>query len=284
MKSDDAVASDDDGREQLPPFSRVLHHWFMVYVRRSMRRHFHALRLLRGVGAEPDAPDLTGQPVILYTNHPGWWDPLVFFTVAQELWPDRLNYGPIDAAALGKYRFLERIGLVGIEPGTRRGAARFLRIARAAGRRLDVIFWVTAQGEFADPRERPMVIKPGVGHAALGNKDGVIVPMAVEYPFWNERLPEALVAFGDPMPMGPGSGLDAHAWNALLATRLEAIQDRLAHAARRRDPAPFRTLLAGDVGVGGVYDLIRRCRAWLKGERFDPSHSGTSSPASEPRR
>jgi len=284
VKSDAADPLDHEGREQLPPFSRMLYHWFMVYVRRSMRRHFHALRLLRGVGEQPDAPDLAGQPVILYTNHPGWWDPLVFFTVAQELWPQRLNYGPIDAAALGKYRFLERIGLVGIEPGTRRGAARFIRIARAAGRRPDVIFWVTAQGEFADPRERPMVIRPGVGHAALGNERGLIVPMAVEYPFWNERLPEALVAFGEPMPMGPGSGLDAHAWNALLATRLEATQDRLAHAARRRDPAPFRTLLTGDVGVGGVYDLSRRCRAWLKGERFDPSHGGVSSISSEPRR
>lgn len=284
MKRDAAEARDQDGREQLPPFSRMLYHWFMVYVRRSMRRHFHALRLLRGAGGDPDAPDLAGLPVILYTNHPGWWDPLVFFTVAQELWPDRLNYGPIDAAALGKYRFLERIGLVGIEPGTRRGAARFLRVARAAGRRADVIFWVTAQGEFADPRQRPMVIRPGVGHAAEGNDQGVIVPMAVEYPFWNERLPEALVAFGTPMPMGSGAGLDAHAWNTLLAERLEATQDRLALAARRRDPAPFRTLLSGDVGVGGVYDLGRRCRAWLKGERFDPSHGGQSGTSPEPRR
>jgi 1-acyl-sn-glycerol-3-phosphate acyltransferase len=69
----------------------MLYHWFMVYVRRSMRRQFHALRLLRGVGEQPDAPDLAGQPVIVYTNHPGWWDPVMFFTVAQELWPERLN-------------------------------------------------------------------------------------------------------------------------------------------------------------------------------------------------
>ena len=272
-----------DGRGQLPPFSRTLYHWFMVSVRRSMRRHFHSLRLLGGAGGGPDHPDLGGQPVILYTNHPGWWDPLVFFTVAQELWPDRLNYGPIDAAALGKYRFLERLGLFGIEPGTRRGAARFLRIARAAGRRPDVIFWVTAQGQFADPRERPIVIRPGVAHAAGANEKGVIVPMAVEYPFWNERLPEALVAFGDPIPMGRGDGLDAHDWTSLLAERLEATQDRLARAARGRDPAPFRTLLAGDVGVGGVYDLGRRLRAWLAGQPFDPSHGSRPPPSPEQR-
>jgi len=262
--------------ESLPPFSHSLHHWFMVYVRRSMRRHFHALRILRGADGLPDHPDLGEAPVILYTNHPGWWDPLVFFTVAQILWPRRLNYGPIDAAALGKYRFLERIGLVGIEPRSRRGAARFLRVARAAGSRGDVIFWVTAQGEFADPRQRPVAIRAGVGHAAEANDRGVIVPMAVEYPFWTERLPEALVAFGEPMAMGHMAGRDAHDWTRILAQHLEATQDRLAAAAMQRDPTRFHTLLAGDVGVGGVYDISRRVRAWIRRERFDASHGGTA--------
>ena len=276
------TARDTGGRtgelDELPPFSHGLHHWFMVWVKRMMRRQFHALRVLVDGADGPAWPDLGREPVILYTNHPGWWDPLVFFTVADILWPDRMNYGPIDAAALGRYRFLERIGLVGIEPGTRRGAARFLRAARAAGKRGDVIFWVTAQGAFADPRERPVVIRPGVAHAAAANDRGIIVPMAVEYPFWTERLPEVLVAFGEPMPMGRGGEGEAATSpdrTALLASRLEATQDRLAAAALARDPARFRTLLAGDVGVGGVYDLGRRLRAWARGERFDPSHGGS---------
>ena len=267
-------------RDELPPFSRPLFGWFMVWVRRMMRRQFHALRLLADGAGAHDAPDIGSEPVIFYTNHPGWWDPLVFFTVAGALWPDRLNYGPIDAAALGRYRFLERIGLVGIEPGTRRGATRFLRTARAAGRRGDVIFWVTAQGEFADPRQRPVVLRPGVAHAAAANTRGLIVPVAVEYPFWSERLPEVLVAFGEPMPMGrgrAGESLTAREWTTLLSTRLEATQDRLAAAACRRDPALFRTLLSGDVGVGGIYDVGRRLRAWTRGEKFDPSHGGEAS-------
>jgi len=272
----DREGNDRGGIDELPPFSHTLHHWFMVWVRRMIRRQFHALRLLDDRGPDRAWPAIGAAPVIFYTNHPGWWDPLVFFTVADELWPERLNYGPIDAAALGRYRFLERIGLVGIEPGTRRGAARFLRTARAAGRRGDVIFWVTAQGEFTDPRQRPMVLRPGVAHAALANGSGFVVPVAVEYPFWNERLPEALVAFGDPMPMGRDGegGATAESWTALLAARLEATQDRLAAAARRRDPSLFRTLIAGKAGVGGVYDVWRRLRAWSRGEAFDPSHGG----------
>lgn len=276
---DRADRSAAEERDRLPPFSRGLHRWFMVYVRRSLRRHFHALRLLRDAESGGAWPDLGEEPVILYTNHPGWWDPLVFFTVADTLWPRRLNYGPIDAAALEKYRFLARIGLVGIERGTRLGAATFLRTARAAGRRGDVIFWVTAQGEFADPRERPVILRPGVAHAAAANERGVIVPVAVEYPFWSERLPEALVAFGTPLPMGRVDCPDLGEWENRLAAGLTATQDRLAAAACRRDPALFATLLAGNVGVGRAYDSFRRVRAWWRGERFDPSHGGEGSPS-----
>jgi 1-acyl-sn-glycerol-3-phosphate acyltransferase len=265
--------------EQLPPFSRSLHHWFMVYVRWYLRRHFHALRVLRGEGPIPTQPTLADRPVIIYTNHPGWWDPLVFLTVAQELYPNRMSYGPIDAGALGKYRFLERIGFVGIEAGTRRGAATFLRTARAASRRSDVIFWITAQGAFADPRQRPLEIRPGVGHAMAGMTQGLIVPLAVEYPFWNERLPEALVAFGEAIDGAAAPARDAAAWTTLLAARLEATQDRLAAAAAERNRAKFHTLLTGKVGVGGIYDLARRAGAWRRGERFDASHGGAEEGA-----
>ena len=42
------VAATDNQRQKdnLPPFSDWLNGWFMFYVRRYFRRHFHALRLL----------------------------------------------------------------------------------------------------------------------------------------------------------------------------------------------------------------------------------------------
>jgi 1-acyl-sn-glycerol-3-phosphate acyltransferase len=260
--------------EELPPFSREIHRWFMWYVRRYLRRNFHAVRLLRGEEGADDRPDISGEPVVFYSNHPGWWDPLTFLFLGEALFPDRMVYGPIDAAALGKYRFLERIGFLGIEPHTWRGAARFLRMARAAARRTDVIFWITAQGEFSDPRVRPLVIRPGVGHAVAAMERGIVVPLAVEYPFWNERCPEMLAAFGPALRVADFPGRPADAWTDLLARQLEATQERLAQAALNRDPAAFTPLLAGRVGVGPAYDTIRRVKAWLRGERFDASHGG----------
>jgi 1-acyl-sn-glycerol-3-phosphate acyltransferase len=264
----------------LPRFSHAINGWFMWYVRKFLRRHFHAVRLLRDPAGGDGHPDLGDEPVLIYTNHPGWWDPLVFLLVGATRYPRRMSYGPIDAAALGKYKFLERIGFIGIEAGTWRGSARFLRMARAALARSDVLFWVTAQGEFADPRRRPVEIRPGVGHAVAGSERGVVVPLAVEYPFWSERLPEALAAFGPARRIADFPGRSADAWTDSLAADLVATQDRLAAAAIHRDPTEFATLLSGRVGVAPTYDTGRRVAAWLRGRRFDPSHGGEGEAAS----
>ena len=264
-----AVSGTHD-QQGLPPFSRTRFGWFMTYVRWFFRRHFHALRLLDG-----SHPAIEGRSLVVYTNHPGWWDPLVFLLVAEQLYPGRLNYGPIDASALGKYRFLESIGFLGIEPGTWQGSKKFLRSARASQQRTDTIFWITAAGTFVDPRVRPVPIRPGVAHVAAGG-EGLLVPMAMEYPFLNERLPEALVAFGKPIDLSAAEARSTDAWQEQLTDALAATQEQLAEAAMARDAAAFRTLAVVREGVGTVYDTLRWASARLRGKRFDPSHTGTT--------
>lgn len=271
--SDDEPANDQAGpaatREiGLPPFSTVRFRWFMTYVRWYVRRHFHAVRVLRD-----SAPVADGQPVLVYTNHPGWWDPLMFLLVAGRVFPGRLNYGPIDARALGRYRFFERIGFIGIDPRSRAGARRFLAMAKASLCRTDTVFWVTSQGEFADPRTRPVRIRPGVAHAVAAQRAGLVVPMALEYPFWNESLPEALIAFGDPFDLREMPRRNPRSWQESLESALTKTQNTLAEAAMTRSTEPFDSVIAGRVGVGGVYDGVRRLAAWFEGRRFDPSHA-----------
>jgi hypothetical protein len=48
--------------------------------------------------------------------------------------------------------------------------------------------------------------------------------------------------------------------------------DRLSADSMTRDPARFEPLLSGEAGVGGVYDLWRRAKALVRGERFHPQH------------
>lgn len=253
---------------QAPAASPALVSLFTRYGARYLARHFHAVRLARS--PLPDTAALYGQPVIVCLNHPSWWDPMICFQLAHRLFPERAHYAPMEAAALGRYSFFARLGLFGIEPGTARGARRFLAVSRHLLARPHTALWVTAGGRFADPRERPLRLRPGLGHLLAGRTDGVVLPLALEYPFWEERLPEALARFGEPIRIAEAP--DPQAWTRLLESRLEATQDALVADSLARDPSRFELLLGGTAGVGGVYDLWRRARARLRGETFVPEH------------
>lgn len=256
--------------------------FFERVMRRQMARAFHAVRL-----AEPGVPravrDLAPErPLIVYCNHPSWWDPAFAMVMIPRHFGGRACFGPIEAAMLERYGFFRRIGLFGVEPGTRAGAATFLRTSRAVLSEPSRMLWVTAQGTFADPRERPVRLRPGVARLMATLPGAVALPCAFEYPFWGESRPEALARFGEPLE-GPH---DAAAWNARLEAALEETMDALARDARMRDPSPFRDLLRGQSGVGGVYDLWRRGRALVRGERFRAEHMPDRTPDSavkEPR-
>jgi hypothetical protein len=90
--------------------------------------------------------------------------------------------------------------------------------------------------------------------------------------FWSERKPELLVRFGAPVSAGALRELPVPERSAVLGRALEDTMDALAAEAIARDPAAFRTLFSGRAGVGGSYDLWRRARALLRGERFSPAH------------
>lgn len=251
---------------------------FAWWCRGYLRKHFHAVRLSR----RSPPPDLGDEGAVLYCNHPSWWDPLVGLIVARGVWGKRSHYAPFDAAALARYRFLERLGFFGVEPGTSRGAARFLRAGQAILGKPGGTLWVTAAGRFHDVRERPILLKPGLGGLSCRMASGVVAPMAIEYPFWDERLPEALVAFGPPIRPAEHPGLTSEEWTRLLESRLSETMDRLAEDAAARDPARFTTLLAGRTAIGGMYDFGRRWLAWFRGEKFTPEHSPSGSTIQEP--
>ncbi|MFA9477274.1 lysophospholipid acyltransferase family protein [Phycisphaerales bacterium AB-hyl4] len=257
----------------LPRRSPRLLAMFVRYVRRYVGKQFNAVRVLRE--STCDLPSDT--PVVFYVNHPSWWDPLMLALLATQRYPQRQHYAPIDAAMLGKYAFFERLGFFGIEPNSTRGAAKLLRVGQAILAQPDAALWITAEGQFTDPRLRPVQLRPGLAHLARRLPHARIVPVAIEYIFWDESTPEALMAFGDPINTAEAAKQwDVTEWQRELAHRLERTMDRLATASQTRDPALFDNLLDGRRGIGGVYDLWRRCKAWARGQRFDPSHGGSS--------
>jgi 1-acyl-sn-glycerol-3-phosphate acyltransferase len=237
------------------------------YCEGDLKRHFHAVRLSKGQRPDPSA--IRGKPLIVYFNHPSWWDPLICLQLAARLFPDRTHYGPIDGAALGKYGFFEKLGFFGIEAGTARGARRFLAVSQEILSRPDTALWIAAEGRFSDPRERPVRLRSGIGHLASRVPKAVLLPLALEYPFWEERSPEALGRFGEEVLSGDAD-LAAADWTPILEEQLAAALDVLAAEALSRDTAGFEVLLGGAAEVGGD-SVWRRLKDRFRG-RSRPEH------------
>jgi 1-acyl-sn-glycerol-3-phosphate acyltransferase len=189
---------------------------------------------------------------------------------------ERDHFAAIDAEAVKRYGFFKRLGFVGVDTKSLRGAAEFLRTGATILSEPNRVFWVTAQGRFADVRERPLALRAGVGHLAARLDRGIVLTLALEYTFWTERTPEALVRVGEPLRIEDHPGLSGKEWLTLIEDRLTRNLDTLNREAMTRDPAQFTALLAGKTGVGGPYDLWRRIKSWVHGEKFDPSHDAAS--------
>lgn len=270
-----------DRAKQAPEISPLLLSMFEKYAGRYLAQHFHALRLSQA--QRPDPMAIRGKPLIVYFNHPSWWDPLVCLRLAEQFFPDRKNYAPMDASALSKYPFFERLGFFGVELGSARGARRFLHVSQQVLSHPDSALWIAAEGQLTDPRARPVRLRSGIGHLAVRVRQAVLLPVALEYPFWEERTPEALARFGEEIPAGE-AGLKATDWTAVLEIRLQAALDALAADSLSRDPGRFDVLLGGTAGVSGVYDAWRRLKARLRGERFQPEPGDEELPEMPRRR
>lgn len=251
---------------ELPAISPRLLQWFGWYSRGYLRRHFHGLRL-----SNFGFPSRSELPIVIYCNHASWWDPLVCLVLKNIFFEERAAYAPIESAMLDRYRFFKRLGFFGVEQNSLRGAARFLKVGEAILQDPKNLLVVTPQGRFVDIRERPLCFKAGLGSLASRSGRALFVPLAIEYTFWNERLPEVLVRFGTPLTAGERS-FSPEEWTELLEERLMQTQDFLAEEGQSRNPGLFKSLLEGGAGQGGFYDLWRWAKAQVTGENFRREH------------
>ena len=163
---------------------------------RYVRKHFHAVRLSASSAALP----LTGTSrCSIVLNHPSWWDPMIGI-VLSSLIGDRDHFAAIDAEAVEQYSFFKRARF-----RRRRYADRFAARPSSSASGTTILSRAESRllghgtGTFTDVRERPLALQSGVGHLAARLKRGIVLPVALEYAFWTERTPEALVRIGEPL-------------------------------------------------------------------------------------
>ena len=250
--------------------SRVLNRGFRRYVRRFIGSNFNAARV---TGVE-HLLSLGEGPVLIYVNHPGWWDPMSAVLVTDLLMSERQFAAPMDADALKRYPILERLGFFGVSRDSTAGAREFLRTARTVLQDSRTALWMTPTGRFHDVRQA-LPFQPGLAHLVDSDFAGMVLPVALEYPFWNERRPELLVACGPPVNCSQLSA-DRESRTRQLEAALLEVQTHLRDLAIARDPRSFRLLLDGQGGIGGWYGLWRRLSFWRRGQKFADRHEERS--------
>jgi 1-acyl-sn-glycerol-3-phosphate acyltransferase len=284
MVGNNSTGGSGDSSVTPPQTSTWIQKGFHGFLRRYLKRHFSLIGLHRegynpAVATEGDRPD---EPTIVYANHPAWWDPLIAHYLNDVLLAPRQFYAPIDADALKQYRVFEQLGFYGINLKSTSGAAAFLRTSMSILNAPDTSLWITPEGRFCDPRDASASLMPGLAHLctkmcdlrdASGNsRGGRVIPLALEYVFWEERLPVCIIRFGNPFRPAENRSWDKATWNKNLNERLRQTQQELAVSAIARDAKAFESLMIGKMGAGMFYDTMRRLKSWIKREKFRAEH------------
>jgi len=254
----------------LPTIKPWLFNGFYSFCRYYLRQHFHAVAVDRRDLINSPVPD--DASVIFFANHPGWWDPIIAIHLCKTCFSKRQFYAPIDAEALRKYKVFSKLGFYGIELHSLHGAADFLKTSRRIISEPNTSIWITPEGRFADPRDVSATLMPGLAHLAMQHDNLYLVPLAIEYTFWEERLPEALQKIGTPIFSGELQSLSKVDCLNHLTLKLRETQRELADAAIHRRCEVFEVQLSGKFGAFGFYDWLRRWRGSITGENIDVHH------------
>lgn len=254
-----------------PPVAKWFQDGFHTFLKPFLRRHFHTIAVERESLAA--LGKLSDGPLIVYGNHPSWWDPLIAHFLCRNCFRGRQFYAPIDADALAKYQVFSKLGFYGIDLQSNRGAAEFLKTSVSILQAPGASLWVTPEGKFSDSRDYKNPLMPGLAHLCTKmDENGCAIPMALEYVFWEERLPECLIRFGSPIQRSQYRNEDKSGWNSVLESGLRENQRQLAELVIQRSSEPFEAVLSGARGAGGFYDSFRRFRSLIGGRQFHAEH------------
>ena len=258
-----------EANDLVPPVADWFQNVFHRFLRRVLKRHFHAIAVesqTRNHSIPADAP------LIVYGNHPSWWDPLIAHFLNRTLLEGRQFFAPIDAKALERYKVFGKLGFYGVQLQTNSGAANFLKTSTAILNAPNTAIWMTPEGRFSDVRDHDAKLMPGLSHLCNKQQTGFALPLALEYVFWEERLPECLAQLGQPIAIRDHLDKDKSQWDEFLTDELRRTQSRLSELAIARSSEPFDNLLSGRRGAGGIYDNVRRVKSWVTGSRFRAAH------------
>jgi len=237
------------------PVSTMIRGLFLPIAKHNLKKGFRTVRVANVSRLRKD-----DAPLVMPFNHASWWDPLACLLLTTSLLPKRSHYAPMESVALNRFRFFRKLGVFPVELDSIAGARNFLADAQQILLDRKNVLWLSPQGRFVDVRERPLKFAQGIGALLARKRELTLQPVAIEYPFWNQRLPELLINIGEPVFITPSDKHTTREWTTIAENAMARTQDELQALALTRDPRHFRILLDGAAGTGGFYGFFQRLR------------------------
>ncbi|MCU0720769.1 MAG: lysophospholipid acyltransferase family protein [Pirellula sp.] len=257
---------------KLPTSSKWLVDGFCWYSRGLVRKQFQSMGFL---GTEKLASIPDHHSTIVCANHASWWDPVVAMLSQNHYMSRRTLYAPIDADQLENYAVLKKMGFYGVRLQSFSGAQQFLETSKKLLANPSTSIWITPEGKFCDVRDHDQPLMPGMAHLVTKLRNTTIIPLALEYGFWDDSRPHIFGKFGEHINCEQLSFEDKSACNEHLTQLLRQTQRDLAQIVMKRDPQAFNYLVSSHAKRLSWYDFARKWAAWLKGRSFDPRHSAS---------
>ena len=160
------------------------------YIDWRLRRDF------RGVWVRGELPK-SDDSLILYGNHPGWWDGFALHHLCVST--NRDGYCLMEEQHLARHRFLTRLGAFSIRRGDPRSALESLGVARRILQRPRSVVIVFPEGVLTPHARPPLRLERGVELLAKRAK-ATCVPIGLRYAFFEDERPDLLVEIGPAHP------------------------------------------------------------------------------------
>jgi 1-acyl-sn-glycerol-3-phosphate acyltransferase len=226
---------------------------YWALVRWAVWAHFDRVWLK----VEGPLPHPADGPLLIYPNHPSWWDGYMCFLLTRMVLRGRFEaYMMMEEPELRRYRFFTWAGCFSVDRRDPRSAARSVvyisRLLAARRARALVIF---PQGTLTPNDRRPLEVYAGAAHVGRRAGGATLWPIALRYEFRGEQRPEAFIRAGPAHHAPPEA--DVRALTAEIAQRLTVAADSLRDEVAEGRLDGYRVLLRGRAGVNRVWDAAR---------------------------
>jgi len=195
-------------------------------------------------------------PLIIYLNHPAWWDGHMCFLIDRLLLRHSFDcYLMMEDKQLRAYRFFTWCGAFSVSRSDPESAntsinyiARLLRERRGRG------LYIFPQGTITPNDRRPIEVYAGAARVVEQVGAATMLPVALRYEFRGEQRPEALMRIGPAHHVA--APIDVAALTTEVGQRLSESADALRDEALNGRFAGYTTLLRGRPGVNRVFDRV----------------------------